>query len=250
MAFHASFTDAETLGDFLIGHSAEEAIHHNLGEFGVNLFQLRDAFVDLEDDIGAVGGGNVYQGTPSDLMQVAAMAQTCFLARVVNENMTHGDRRGGEEMVAIAPFAALFGQAQPDFVDEGGGLEGLVFAQAGHLVGGELSEFVVKIGMHDFQGVECREVVGRVVGHAEMDRETTWMRGILMMEVVSDKENGAGGDRRNPPPQTAKCARGWLAVSPRHGGKLPRVPRRLLPRVPRRAGSAAGWVIGQGILAV
>jgi hypothetical protein len=61
---------------------------------------------------------------------------------------------------AILPVDVLFGEAEVGFVDEGGGLEGVVAALATHVGGGDAVEFGVDEGEQLLGGVWISAVDG------------------------------------------------------------------------------------------
>lgn len=103
--------------------------------------------------------------------------------------MTHGQRRAGEEMVAVLPFAALSRETNPDLVNQGGGLEGLKMMQAEHLPGGEFSQIVIEIGVHDLEGVEAGEIVIGFLGQTHQHRQNLERGTILVKEKSGLNKN-------------------------------------------------------------
>jgi hypothetical protein len=74
----------------------------------------------------------------------APVPQGAFATRVVNEYAAHCLGGRGKKMGAAMPLHIVFTrEPQPRFMDQRGGLQRLVELFAGHLVGGELAQFVI-----------------------------------------------------------------------------------------------------------
>jgi hypothetical protein len=67
-----------------------------------------------------------------------------MLAGVVDENAPHHLRSHGIKVAAVLPrHAVLTGEEQESFVDERGGLQGVIRAFVSQIAGGPVAEFVV-----------------------------------------------------------------------------------------------------------
>jgi len=85
--------------------------------------------------------------------QIAAVFARLPLARVVHQDAAHGFGRGPKEALAVIPrMARSRGELQPSLMDERGGLQGLTRLLLGHLLRGELAEFVVNQWQQLFSG--------------------------------------------------------------------------------------------------
>ena len=75
---------------------------------------------------------------------VCAAFQTGLVPGLVNQDAPHGLGGGPEEMGTSAPLLLVrTGQAQPGFVDERGGLQGLAGFLLRHPGGGELAQLLI-----------------------------------------------------------------------------------------------------------
>ena len=75
---------------------------------------------------------------------LAAVAQGFFAARVVNQDAAHGLGSSGKKMGAILPGRLLVpAETKPRLVNQRGGLKRLARSFAGHLLRGELAQFVI-----------------------------------------------------------------------------------------------------------
>lgn len=115
------------------------------------------------------------------------MAERFFTAGVVDEDAAHALGGGEEEVGAVFP-GGLFvaAEAEPGFVDEGGGLKGLAGGFAGEFGGGEAAEFAVD-EREEFVG--CARVALADALEEERDRAVLHGRGAWW--------EGAGSEIRN-----------------------------------------------------
>jgi len=168
-AFDGGFGDGEDFGGFPIGQADEEAEFHQLRHFGFLSGKLVEGFVDGEELILLVGAWEVEIGGVETLL-AAAVPQGALAAGDIDEDAAHGFGGGGKEVGAALPLAIVAaGEAEPSFVDEGGGLEGLAGGFGRHFAGGHLPEFGVDegeqlLGGHGVAGFDVAEDAGDV-GH-------------------------------------------------------------------------------------
>jgi hypothetical protein len=143
VAFDGAFGDAEGFGDFVDVHAAEEAEFDDLGLAGVDGSEFFEGFVECEDVFVFLGGeGDGF--VEGDAGSAAAAFIALVGAGVVDEDAAHGLGGDGEEVVFALPIdAGLVDEFHVGFVDEGGGLEGVVEAFLGEVVAGQSAEFVV-----------------------------------------------------------------------------------------------------------
>jgi hypothetical protein len=76
-------------------------------------------------------------------MEASGAALGVMLAGIVDEDLAHYVGGEADEVGAVGPVDVFAGKAEVGFVDEGGGLEGVVWALATHIGLGE----AVKLGV-------------------------------------------------------------------------------------------------------
>ena len=132
--------DAEIVGRFAEGSTAEVTQAHELGHPRVDRGQSVEGLVDREDVVIGVASGKAVQ---VDRHLPPRPALGCHAgAGVVNEDSPHGLGGGGEE-VAAAVELLISDQPQVGFVNQRGGVEGVAGGFGGHARGGELPELIV-----------------------------------------------------------------------------------------------------------
>ena len=136
--------DAQNFGGFLKRQSNEIAQLHQFGfnlvlsgEFVEGVVDSQELFVISRDgDFNAV---NVHA------LLVAAATDRLFAAGAVDENPAHGFGGGSEEVGTILKLclAVFTNQSQPGFVDQRGGLQGLVGCFVGHFRRRQLAQLLI-----------------------------------------------------------------------------------------------------------
>jgi hypothetical protein len=135
--------DAQNFGRFLQGHADEITQLH---QFSLNLV-LNGEFVERlihgEEFVVVTGRGNFHTLKVHALL-VAAVAQGALAAGFVNQDAAHRLGGSAEEMgAAIELWIGLANQPQPGFMDERGGLQGLVGRFVRHFRRRELPQFSI-----------------------------------------------------------------------------------------------------------
>ena len=102
---------------------------------------------------GVVLGAEVGDFVEGDALDGAAALAPHARAGEIDEHAAHHLGGDGEEVNAVLPVeAAEIGEAHVGLMDEGGGLEGMVGALAGHVVAGEAAQFGVDNGRKPIEG--------------------------------------------------------------------------------------------------
>lgn len=151
----------EDFGGFL-GGAAEEEAHFKHARLGfVEGFEFVEGAVEIDDP----GGGGIEPGefvVKGDGDGAGAAFGGLGGAGVVDERVAH--QGGGEGVKVAAGIEAGFGAGEEfkeEFVDEGGGLEGVAGALAAEVTGGEFAKLGVNEGGEAFQGgpIACAPLV-------------------------------------------------------------------------------------------
>jgi hypothetical protein len=114
--------------------------------------------------------GGDFDRLERDVFCAAAAALGEAAAGPIDEDPAHGFGGGGEEMCAVLPRRLrLAAEAEPRFVDECGGLQGLVGGFARHAGGGQLAQLIVNegqqlVGRLDLAASDAAEEVREVAG--------------------------------------------------------------------------------------
>ena len=119
----------------------------------------RSTYIWLTGSIALVDGDEIREGgidahdagVEIHSLCAAAMLHALIVARALDENAAHRERRGGEEMTAAVPLllAACARDAQIRFVHERRRLQRLVvMALAGEARPREFPQFVIDFGQH------------------------------------------------------------------------------------------------------
>jgi hypothetical protein len=134
--------DLEDGGDLLDGETAEVAQLDDAGLARILSGEAREGLIDRGDFVEAIGGdGEVV--VHLDAMEASGAALGVMLAGIVDEDLAHYVGGEADEVGAVGPVDVFAGKAEVGFVDEGGGLEGVVWALATHIGLGE----AVKLGV-------------------------------------------------------------------------------------------------------
>lgn len=146
VALGCAVGDTQQVGRLLKGEAGEIFLFHELGLARVVGGEAIERLVD-EKQLLVVPErrGDVEAGvTGADLRELATMADGALAAGIVNQDTPHALGGGGEEMGTVGPLRlCVTAEAQPDFVDERGGLQGLAGRFVGQLGGGECAQLVV-----------------------------------------------------------------------------------------------------------
>lgn len=170
VAFDGAGRDVEEGGNLFDGEAAEVAQLDDLALAGVEVFEAEEGFIE-EDDVVEFFGGDGEVVVELDALEVAIALQGVVGAGVVDQDAAHDVGGDGDEVLAVVPLGVFAGEAEVGFVDEGGGLEGVVGALAAHVGGGEAMEFGVDEGKEFLSGV------GVAFGHlVEEQRDFAWVR--------------------------------------------------------------------------
>ena len=143
-------------GDFFPGETSEVLEFDELGAVGIDLGEFFEGFADGDDFV--VGDGGLDAGDALVDLDVIA---TAFLGvagtGAFDEDAAHRFGGGTEEVAAVVPELSGLGfgvvEAEPGFVDEGGGADGLG-GFVGGLVLGDAAQLVV----------DQRDEIGGVAG--------------------------------------------------------------------------------------
>lgn len=135
--------DTHDLGGFLDGEAAEEAELDKLGLVGVELLEAIEGFVEfVEGNFGDRGDSNAvfdiqHLGVPSPFLGA-------LVAGVIDKDPAHELSGDTKEVGAALPVdTGLVDQLHVGFVDEGGGLQGVVGPFAAHVVRRNSAKFGV-----------------------------------------------------------------------------------------------------------
>src|SRR6266481_9272011 len=91
-----------------------------------------------------IGQGSDFHSLDVHTHLPAAVARGALSPRRINEDMAHGFGGGSEEMSAPGESPWLVpGQAQPDFVNQGRGLERVTRSLPSHFVRGQFPQFMI-----------------------------------------------------------------------------------------------------------
>jgi hypothetical protein len=144
--FDRRLGNSEHLGGLLIGQAGEESQFHQFGFLGVVLRQLIQRLMQREELFIVHAGGEI-QSVKIHVFCASAMAQVMFAAGVINQDAAHRLGGGGEEMRAVLPFGLVItAEAQPGFVHQSRGLQGLPGRLPCHLLRGQLAQFLIDQG--------------------------------------------------------------------------------------------------------
>jgi len=143
VVFGGARRNAEGLGGFFVGQADEVAKFDDLSfdrMFGSKSFQR---FMDGQELVVIAGTGQFHSFERHAALPTA-VAQSAFLASAIDQNVAHGLSGGREEMSAILEAIIAAGnEAQPDFMDEGGGLERVSRGFVGDAMGRELTQLFI-----------------------------------------------------------------------------------------------------------
>ena len=135
--------DVHGLGGFFKSHADEVSQLDELGLGAVLEGEYVQGVVDFEDFVVVARSGD-FQLIELDVFRAGAVADGAFAASFVDEDAANGLGGGGEKMGAIGKFGIVRAdEAKPGFVDERGGLEGLIGGLPGHFCGGQFAQFVI-----------------------------------------------------------------------------------------------------------
>ena len=138
LSFDGGGRQADDFGHLFDGEAAEEAEFDNFGLVGIELLEPIEGFIEfVEGDRGT--GGQADGVVEGDFLGVAAALEGVLRAGMVDQDATHELGGDPEEVGAALPGnAGLVDELHVGFVNEGGGLEGMVGAFAAHVVGRDL----------------------------------------------------------------------------------------------------------------
>ena len=132
VAFDGFFGDVEDFGDFGVGH-ADEAVEFD--DFGAHRFfgsELVEEFVNAQEFF-RLGFDGQFDGSEFEAFEIPAVFFGPAAASAIDEDAAHHFGSGAEELGAALPMLlVLAGDAEPGFVHQGGGLEGLAGRLALH----------------------------------------------------------------------------------------------------------------------
>lgn len=138
-ALRGRLGDVEDLGSLFGGEPDEVTQLDQFGLGRVDGRELLEGFVEGEELVLSAGGGDV-DVIHLDPLGSPTMALGTLASGPVHEDAPHGLGGSGEEMGAVLPVWLCIGaEAEPGFVDQGGGLEGVSGGFAGHLLGRNLT---------------------------------------------------------------------------------------------------------------
>lgn len=124
MALGRAAGDVECEGGVVDRQTREEPELHEFGDDAVFLFQFVQDFMH-RDEFLVIGFRDDVDAFEIHALHVAAVFQGLLAPGVVHQDPAHGLGGGGEEVSSVFPFVVAVGNAQPRFVHQGGGLQGL-----------------------------------------------------------------------------------------------------------------------------
>jgi hypothetical protein len=159
VALDGAERDFEDAGDLVKLEAAEVAELNDAGLAGIVGGKPSKGFTDGGSFVEAVGGdGEVIIHLHA--MQAACAPSGIMLPGIVDENLAHDVSGESDELSAAAPVDVFTGEAEICFVDQRGGLQGVVGALAAHI---GLSE-AVKLSVHEWKQPVGRSGVAGVHG--------------------------------------------------------------------------------------
>jgi hypothetical protein len=148
--------DLEEGSDLFDGETAEVAELDDAGLAGIVRGEAGEGLIDGGDFVEAIGGdGEVV--VHFDAVEASGASLGVVLAGVVDEDLAHDVSSEADEVGAVVPVNVFAGKADISFVDESGGLEGVVGALAAHVGPGEAVQLRVDEGEETVGG-------GRIAG--------------------------------------------------------------------------------------
>lgn len=135
--------DIEEGGDFGDAEAREVAEFDDAGEAGLDGGEFAEGVVEDEEVFGVVGvvDGGFVEGEGRG--STAAFGGLDG-AGMIDEDLAHDLGGEGEEAFAVFELGVVVAdEAEPELIDEGGGLEGVIGAFAAEVSVGEFAEFVV-----------------------------------------------------------------------------------------------------------
>lgn len=144
--------DSEDGSSFFDGEAAEVA---QFDEFGFWFVERGESFQGV-----AYGEKFVVRSRSGDFkfidieaLLIAAVSEGAFAAGAFDENAAHGFGSGSEKVGAILPGLLIGGdEAEPNFVDQGGGLKSVARRFVRHSVDREFAQFLVNEGKQFLSG--------------------------------------------------------------------------------------------------
>ena len=125
------------------GEPAKEAQFNEFGLSSVMRGQAVERVVHRENLVVVCGRGDV-NAVKIHLDRIAAMAKGLAPTGVVNKNTPHRFGRRGKEMSLVVPIGLVVAaQAEPGFVDQRRGLEGLAGSFSRHLLRSQSAQLVI-----------------------------------------------------------------------------------------------------------
>jgi len=154
IALDGADVDAEFGGGLVAGDAGEEEEFDDLSGAGVFGFEFVEELIEEEEGFEVVGGGVCFFVGEFDADLAAASAEGDLGAGVLDEDAAHLAAGEGEEVGGVV-HGDLFAEEEADdgFVDEGGGLEGVVVAFVAEEVAGDGAEGGVDEGEEAVEGV-------------------------------------------------------------------------------------------------
>lgn len=143
IAFDGAGGDVEGVGGFGDGESTEGAKFDDATHARIDVGKLVEFFVERENVEGLFRSRKEIALDQHSVSVAASFDGIAFLG-VVDEDASYDGGCSGEELRAVPIDGGIgIGEAEIGFVDEGGGLEGVVVSFAGHVSGGEGFQLVV-----------------------------------------------------------------------------------------------------------
>jgi hypothetical protein len=143
MAASGALGEREGGGGLGVGQPGKEAQANEGGGFRVLLGQFFERLVDEEHDLIVGPEGDVHV-IEVDVESAGTAFEGFLLAGPLDEDAPHGLGCGSEEMgSALKARLLLAEEAQPDLVDECGGLEGMPGRLTRHLIRSETAQLTI-----------------------------------------------------------------------------------------------------------
>lgn len=139
--------DALHLGDLLERQADEIFLFHEVGLARIVGGQGVEGIVDEEQFVVVRTGRDIETGgIGADVFELAAVPGGVFSPSIVDKNAPHGFGGRREEVGTVVPHGLIVADAEPNLMDECGGLEGLAWVFPRKAGGGKVTQLVVYEG--------------------------------------------------------------------------------------------------------
>lgn len=143
MPLHRRLGNTKHLRHLFVRESGEKTQLHHLCLSGIMFGQSIQSLMQGKQ-LPVVHTRGEIEAVEIHALRSAAMPQIIFASCVVDQDAAHRLSGGGKKMSPVLPLRLLIAtQAQPSFVNESGGLQGLAGILTGHFLRGELAQFLI-----------------------------------------------------------------------------------------------------------